>query len=158
MDKKDNIIMRRVAAPFVLIMLLMIVICGILITSDISNSIYTELFKNLLAIFMGIDGISIGYLCSAIDKSRYKTSEAINSNRTLLFSLNLLTSALVLKTAAYIFLSFAEDYAPWIRSMLSSISAVLIIITLVFPLFYLADAAREIPIPAEGKEKTDDEQ
>ena len=158
MEKKDSIIMRRVAVPFVLIILLMIIICGILITADVSENTYVKLFSNLLAIFMGIDGISIGYLCSAIDKSRYKTQEAINSNRTLLFSLNLLTSVLVLKTIAYIFLHFAEDYAPWIRSMLSSISAVLIIITLVFPLFYLADAAREIPMPVDDKEKTDDKQ
>lgn len=144
-NQNDKAIIKKIASPIICITLLMFTIFMIFACPQLTGSHFPGLFKDLLLTFIGIDGISIGYLSSTINKGKYKTQEETNSNKAVLSSLNFLTSAIALKIIALILYSiFSMNY--FIKYIVSAISAMLIISTIVFLLFYLVDAAREITI------------
>ena len=123
-----------IAIPIICITLLMFTLFMIFACPQLTGSHFPDLFKDLLLTFIGIDGISIGYLSSTVNKGKYKTQEEANSNKAVLFSLNFLTSAIALKIIALILYSiFSMNY--FIKYIVSAISAMLIISTIVFLLF-----------------------
>ena len=100
--KQEGAIIKRIIVPIICISIIMFVITSLFAFPKFAGSQLLNLFKELLVIFIGIDAISIGYISSTICKTKNKTKEEINSNKTVLFSLNFLTSALALKIIAVI--------------------------------------------------------